>query len=841
MADAFDLAWDSVDESTSAASADPFDLAWDSVQVEEPARTWGDTAYDAGREFLKSGVGMASMLQNPIDMMIGQMGLPTNATRMEEARKKLVGDPNLEGLPLGERAIIKGAGYIPYGAGGGVFEAIASGVGGQVLKDVGLPEWFGELISGGVAGGARYGAVKAKDTLADTFSFLSESGQKKQAGQVLREALGPDGVKAAIANAVDTPFGTKTLAEVAQTPGVANLEMAIKKDPQLGNEIIGALQERASNRVGKITELLGGEELGSVTKDIRGETIRGLAIPINTSADDLSKAAWKGIDNEAFDASEAMRRTLNMAMELKNPLGYSDDAHKVMNALITKDEAGGVIFPRRLTIDEYQRIRSAAGEVMTEAANKGRNREAALMATVREGLDSSVEAAVKNGDVAGETAESFKKALATTRTVKETFDTGLPGAIVQRGEAGFKTPASQIPNKLIQSPEAAKQFVKAYGKSPELMQEARGALLDEMTKKGPDTWVGFFKEKTPQFKAVFSDDFDSIKAVIDDLASEQSVGKLNQLATGRGSITSQGVTSLKFLEDRLKSTFDNVSNLSTVTGGIIGSSGGGLAAGLGSLAGKAVGNKLERKGAMAAQEIKSLIAKGLRDPQFAKRLLAEPSVKNVNRLAESLSRLATSQSGVLRRESDQKDEKSPGRQGSQDLKFPIGSSSDVAPSKAAIQEKSKDSVKEISTKREIESDPIDAAIFEVESSSGKNLKNPKSSAKGGFQLIDATSKSLGVDDPMDLAQNYAGYKKLKAEHIERFGNDPEVLYAAHFLGATTLDKFLKGKPLTKEQSDHVQEFKKVALPRFRRAYRTKKAKESEALKMAKLLMEAGIA
>ena len=119
---------------------------------------------------------------------------------------------------------------------------------------------------------------------------------------------------------------------------------------------------------------------------------------------------------------------------------------------------------------------------------------------------------------------------------------------------------------------------------------------------------------------------------------------------------------------------------------------------------------------------------------------------------------------------------------------------------------------------EIDSDPIDSAIYEVESSRNPKAKNPKSSASGGFQLIKSMAKSLGVEDPFDLRQNYEGYKKLRAEHEKRFGKDPKVLYGAHFLGGTLLAKYLNGKKLNSKEQRILKEFKEKALPRFERIY-----------------------
>lgn len=122
---------------------------------------------------------------------------------------------------------------------------------------------------------------------------------------------------------------------------------------------------------------------------------------------------------------------------------------------------------------------------------------------------------------------------------------------------------------------------------------------------------------------------------------------------------------------------------------------------------------------------------------------------------------------------------------------------------------------------QIDSDPIDSAIYQAESNRDPKAKNKVSSASGGFQLTSKTAKDLGVKDVFDLAQNYDGYKKLRAENQARFGSDPAMLYSAHYLGATVLAKVLEKKPLTKDEQAQVEYLKNKALPDFMKIYQSK--------------------
>lgn len=127
----------------------------------------------------------------------------------------------------------------------------------------------------------------------------------------------------------------------------------------------------------------------------------------------------------------------------------------------------------------------------------------------------------------------------------------------------------------------------------------------------------------------------------------------------------------------------------------------------------------------------------------------------------------------------------------------------------------------------IDSDPIDATIYQIESNRNPKAKNPDSSASGGFQLLKKTAANLGVKDVFDLADNYKGYLKLKEENQNVLSNlgldpqDPEALYSLHYLGSPVFRKVALKKPLTETEQEQVAYLKKTVLPRFRKIYTQK--------------------
>lgn len=121
--------------------------------------------------------------------------------------------------------------------------------------------------------------------------------------------------------------------------------------------------------------------------------------------------------------------------------------------------------------------------------------------------------------------------------------------------------------------------------------------------------------------------------------------------------------------------------------------------------------------------------------------------------------------------------------------------------------------------QEIKKDPIDHAIMLMESAGDPNAKNPDSSASGLFQLIKKTATNLGVKDVFNPAENYAGYKKLRAETEKALGtNDVKMIYASHYLGLPTLQKWIDGKALSAEQEKQVRYLKNVLFPRLEKIY-----------------------
>lgn len=731
---------------------------------------------------------------------------------------------------------VGGGGLLPIGKG----LSAAKTYGSKILEaaklggSVGGAQGFGESEGGflnrlkggaiGAGAGAALGALitTALKGASDLGGHFTSKGQERKAAEILREAAGDQGVKNIELNALtpDDAFGTKTFAEVAQTPGAANLEVALKKDLREGNPLMIQLADRQTARKGALASLTP-DELGSVTPDLRGARIREKILPTQAKAEKLVEKSWAQVKEEGstFDASSVVRRALKSAETLRTPLGYSKDAQKVLGALVSADDAGTMQFPRIMDVDEYQKIRSAAGEVFADAAAKGRNREAKLMATIREALDTSAERATKpGGTMSDQTLKSFQNAISTTRNYKQTYESGVPGQLVKKGDVGYSVAESQIPSRVLRSPEAAKQFVKAFGANKAAMMEVRGAALDEMTKKGPDTWPQYFEKNRAQLREIFGPDYIKVKKVIQDLTSEQSVGKLSQAATGRGSITPQGLSAAKFLESRLKSIADYGG---PVIGGVLGTaSGGPMAGAAGTLLGVTATKGLEKAALESQQKIKSIIVQALRDPKFAQEIMSKPSETAVAKLSDQLVRSLSPEVGIQSGKGDQRNklkERSPIPTQSpshglvpnttRKIDSPVSSPSfNNRPNPPTTQEKlmgpsifevplqealnvkvGESPIRNVKTLIERQP-PLVQAIIKVESSRRPEAVSSKG-ARGLMQVMPANLTKLGLrgDDP---AENIQAGSAILSEEMERYG-DIRLALAAYNAGSPKVNAAIK--------------------------------------------------
>jgi hypothetical protein len=820
--------------------------------VSSGPRTWGDTGADLIRSLISGAediqqtglaLGLAGPLGGPSTMSrtIGKLmgdviGVDSKAlypeadlaSTLQDARRAVVSDPQIQNASDSEKLLMAGARSAPWMVlpGGSAISrgasAVMSGVGGEAASQAGYSPLLGSLI-GGLSGTGLVEGIKA---VARPFT---QAGRETIAGQIIKDAAGKEGIKNLLAsNADDAAFGARTLGEVAKTPGAANLERQIAKEigDEGGNLLMADAVARQANRVEALKEVAPDAFIG-LERGVHGAAIQKAAAEAADEAKSQIKTVWEDVarTGQEIDVSSGVKAVKSMEGQIVGPKGISGGARKILDAFYDTRKAGGIV-----DIDGLQKIRSDAGEQFAEAAAKGRNKEASLMAAVRGELDDAAEAAAKLSEETGDDVAALRKAIDATARQKKTYESGVVGKLTRRGEGGgFSLGESDVIPNIIRKPETAKSFMRAFGSKPEMVTRVRSAILDDMATKKPDAWPKYFNDKRVQFKEIFGDDFLSVKKVVDDLSSEESVKALAQAASGRAPTTGQFLTTAGWLRGQLWALS------ATAKGG----GAAGLAFGLakggvpGAIVGGAVGKTAEIASQKALKEINTLILQAARDGSFAKILAAKPSPQTIQaamsspviaaavganqaadkgefgrsfqgdrgsspQLSSQATRgsQATTQSSLGDRAASQLEsqsvreaqkiaERNTGSLSQELLQRPMGQkgvqkspspNSTTTPEPRAQNQQQGEFTKQNVAALVEKQHPLVRAIIAVESNGNPRIVSNKG-AQGLMQLMPANAKKFGIIDPFDPMENIAGGVRLLKEELNRFGNERLALAA----------------------------------------------------------------
>lgn len=365
---------------------------------------------------------------------------------------------------------------------------------------------------------------------------------------------------------------------------------------------------------------------------------------------------------------------------------------------------------------------------------------------------------------------------------------------------------STIVNKIMASPEAATQAKTIFGNNPAAMRTIQDQVIANVSKlKSEAQQLNFINAKQSQLKTLFGDDFDTLDSIRGNIQSRMETERMGNPSKG-----SDTALKLAVPKDVINGKTTPVSAPNGVFGGALGY---GLALAAkqhpivgGSLAVLGTGLKFLR------DRSNGLVQKGLYDALMDPAKMQE-AIHASNQ--SSAIPLFSTTAGAMSPLFAQRDKNGNSRIGvsSPDPLFfsqPAGTSpvtSNKTPDTAIMSQ--------------IRSDPYYSALAQTESSFDPKAlsKDPNSHAAGLFQFEPATAKALGLQDPYNVAQSFKAVKTLTDQNARSIGSDdPEDLYAAHYLGAPLYNKWKSGKTLDDDDRAKVNFLKQKALPNFNKNY-----------------------
>ena len=684
-------------------------------------------------------------------------------------------------------------GSLPFGP-GAIAAGVPGGLGAQTAADLTGDEYVAPIV-GGILGGSipsaaknLFGAVKS--------IFVPPSPQqiKGSAAQSFKSSTGltPQQIEAGIAGRPKDALGNyMTTAEVTGNPGVAQLEKSLgsagdnaARYKQLGglrqNAREGIVQDMSSTEA--ITpETLGqklmtraenrSEAMGKVAKKKWGQFDRNLEIPVENNQVPIERLI------NAKQGGSPINRTVQLLVDQ-----FSDAPTKSSGAL--------------------QDIRQEALDLL-RTNTKLTGYERRILATLSDEIDDAM-----GRGLTGKDYDAYVAARNATKLEKTTFKRGTAGGSLTSDAA---RPSNALRLALKGDKRSIEEIKAAIGKSPALIEDLKRGVLDLIPRdaKQQITAAGmnkFLKANRGALEELFGKEHHrKLLRIADDLRSEAAVADTAFYASKGNSVTQQRQTVAGTIAE-------NIISATNPIGGVVGRM-------LDELKGLANIN--------TRAQIEDLLFRAALNPEYALDLAKTPTKVRVMSLLDRIidtakqSAGAGARAGIAELGGNAPPEKlerqkliinktpiTKGDTMTTDTKPPQVTAAPIKQDVAAIEQ-------------EIDKDPYMSALYEAESGRNPLAKNPTSSASGAFQLINSTAKNLGVEDPFDMAQNYAGALKLTDTHRAKFGNDPAKLYMAHYLGETVLRKLLNRQQLSAKEQAQVDYLQKKALPDFLKIYNRK--------------------
>lgn len=679
---------------------------------------------------------------------------------------------------------VLGGGMSAAGFGGGVINALGSGVGEEAAKDMGYSPLLGAFV-----GGSLPSALKASAGygLRKGLGWIGLGDEAEAGRKAALELIGKDEAKAIL----DTPLSTSQFAdnlrtgEVVPRHRIAALTAAVENNAT--NKLLGDQGETAAEVMAKM----------DARRSLQQQQVIAATAPVSRSPEVggniLRTAIKEGLEN----ADEVVGAAYTGAFKSRPVMTLSSD----MSKSLTKVRLSGAVGEEvtKAADDLHFAIKKADGKVDTEIFKNAREEigkaAGALNKAFKNGVPltgaqsrarSSLNKLYAQLKEATKQNPALVKADKLMRQKGTTFRTQSNKKVlaVEDTFGNYKMLPSKIPAQATSSPEAIKQTLKAIDTKSLIGQNASESLRAREVLS--DTLLGSVVENSKDAAGnfTFARFKDNVKAVF-------SSGKAREI------FTRDQIKGLSIVEKDLKSKADYLARTR------LGSAGGSQTAekttNAAALVGKAaiqvlyripiLGAGLEAASINKLARINAIkndaLIRALSSHSFAKDFvrLAQREGKPAKALVERLGNIVAQSAAkaiAQNKEEFMTDEKAPSSTGSttglSKLIDQVGKA--IGPSEAQAMEP-------VAAKTELPRSLVNAVIHQ-ESRGRADAVSPKG-AQGLMQIMPATAKEiaaeLGVDsyDLKDKETNQRFGEYYLAKQLKRFGT-PELALAAYNAG-----------------------------------------------------------
>ena len=529
---------------------------------------WKQGVFDVGVGVTRGVAGLADLLAYLPTKGLQYAGVPTETWGASQLVNALIESD--QGLP--GRGVAEILGLEPRTKVQEAVEFMTPGPGGkgklgaQLAREaaLGLTAYTGKEVAEGIAPespyagiagailaplsvqGLTYGAGRLASALVPTAKVITgnEEALRAAAQAEILQRVGEEGTErlrvASMLPQLQTGTGglPLTAAEIAQTPGGAQLQQSLLSTPEGAQTLLPAIQARKAE-IGAELESLGitpqqGEmtislrdaaETAAKQKAAQDETLAS-ALGISLTAEGLtkgerSKTLQAGLLAREEDAyapvkdiwSKVNKKTkMDVAPQLVDAIEQFREFGPLTRKRISSVAKDAISTARDIvyredgliSVNQYQDLRAAANAALKGADKTTDAAEISLMRELKNSLDSIDESAIITKG-SGEELGNLVDAIKATKNFKQTYAQGFIGEILGKRGGELKVKASQSIDRALKAPENVQEIFGKFGKQSDEAIIIRNELLARLSQaKNPTEYLGKNKDL---FRSAFADDY----------------------------------------------------------------------------------------------------------------------------------------------------------------------------------------------------------------------------------------------------------------------------------------------------------------------------------------------